>query len=92
MPANGKVTIKYKADAETSFTTIKSNSTNNDIRTSAVNADTNDDGTPDVELPTYKEITFRIELTAQTAATTGDIGAITGLRWKSEIIRDDIYD
>jgi hypothetical protein len=85
LPANGKITIKYKKDEETSFTEIISNSTDNDIRTSAVRDNSANN------LPRYKEITFRIELTAQTAATTGDIGALTGLKYKSEIIEDDVY-
>lgn len=84
LPANGKITIKYKKDEETSFTEIGSNTTDDAIRSSFVK-------TSSAELPQYKEITFRLELTAQTAATTGDIGAITGLKYKSEVISDDIY-
>lgn len=86
LPANGQVTLKYKKDEETSFTTIVTNSTNDAIRTSAVNITSSG-----ASLPTYKEITFRVELVAQTAGTTGNIGAITGIRWKSDVIGDDIY-
>ena len=42
-------------------------------------------------MPEYKEITFRVELTANVAGTTGSIGAITGIKWVSEVINDDVY-
>ena len=86
LPANGSVVVKYKKDEETSFTTILTNTTANSLRKSAINIESSG-----VVLPTYKEITFRVESSAAVAGTTGDIGVITGLKYKSEIINDDIY-
>ena len=83
--SNGTVTLRYKKDEETSFTTILTNTTNDSLRASTINVDGG------ATLPTYKEITFRIESAASVAETTGDIGIITGLKWRSEIIEDDIY-
>lgn len=84
LPANGSVVVKYKKDEETTFTTILTNTTANSLRKTAINIESSG-----ANLPTYKEITFRIESTAAVAGTTGDIGAITGLKYKSEIILDD---
>ena len=86
LPANGSVVVKYKKDEETSFTTILTNTTKDSLRKSAINIESSG-----VVLPTYKEITFRVESSAAVAGTTGDIGVITGLKYKSEIINDDIY-
>ena len=85
LPANGKVTLYYKKDEETSFTTIFSNTTDNSMRHTSINIESSG-----VTLPQYKEITFRGESTARTAATGGAIGVITGLKYQSEIIDDDI--
>ena len=87
LPANGTVTVKYKKDEETSFTTILTNTTDNSLRKTAINIESSG-----AELPTYKEITFRIESTASVAGTTGDIGVIIGLKYRSELIFDDVTD
>lgn len=91
LPANGEIVVKYKKDEETSFTTIfniDGDTANelNDIRYSAINIESSG-----AILPTYKEITFRIETVGKTASTTGDTGVITGLKYKAEVIEDDKY-
>ena len=86
LPSNASVVLAYKKDEETSFTTIFTNTTANSLRESAVVIESSG-----AALPTYKEITFRIESTAAVAGTTGDIGVITGIKWESQAIKDDIY-
>ena len=86
LAANGSVVVKYKKDEETSFTTILTNTTLNSLRKSAINIESSG-----ATLPTYKEITFRVESTAAVAGTTGNIGVITGLKYKSETVDNDIY-
>lgn len=72
LPASGQVVLKYKKDAETSFTTLFSYTTDDGIS----------HATRIIEgagaLPTYKEITIRIE-------STGG-AAITGLKHDSELL------
>src|SRR3990167_1578796 len=87
LPANGSVVVKYKKDEETSFTTILTNTTDNSLRKTAINIESSG-----AALPTYKEITFRVESTAAVGGTTGDIGIITGLKYRSEILLDDVTD
>ena len=79
--------VKYKKDEETSFTTILTNTTANSLRKTAINIESSG-----VVLPTYKEIIFRVESTAAVGGTTGDIGIITGLKYRSEILLDDVTD
>lgn len=93
LTANSDITVKYKKDEETSFTTIlnydgtSSSSANlNKLNRSAVNIESSG-----VNLPTYKEITFRVEITAESAGTLGNISGLLGLKYKSELIEDDIY-
>jgi len=72
------VTLKYRINAETSWTTIFTEGTDNSISHSAVNIESSG-----ATLPEYKEIQFRIE---------SDLGAvITGLKFKEEIIDKDKY-
>ena len=85
LPSNGSVVVKYKKDNETSFTTILTSTTANSLRKTAINIESSGNN-----LPTYKEITFRIESTAAVAGTTGGIGVITGLKYKAEVINDDV--
>ena len=76
-PTAGQVVLKFRKDAETAWTTIFTNTTDDSISESAVNYSS---GT---NLPEYKEIQFRIESTG---------GAeITSLKFKSEIIDKDLY-
>ena len=56
LPAGASVSIKYKADYQTAWTTIFTAETDDDISQEALNEA---DGTP---LPTFKEIAFRVEL------------------------------
>ncbi len=70
LPTAGQIVIKYKKDEETSFTTIKTNTTDNSVATIATNIASG------ISLPKYREITFRIESTG---------GAVpTGLVYKSK--------
>ncbi len=78
LPTAGQVVLKYKKDEETSFTTIYTHSTDNELRHSSVNIE--DTG---VELPSYKRLRLRIE------STGGAV--ITGLFFLRELVADDIY-
>ena len=84
LPTNGKIIVAYKKDEETSYTTILTNTTDNSISQTAINIESSG-----VSLPEFKEIAFRIEFTRD-AATTGDIGAFTGLKVRVEEIEKDI--
>ena len=86
LPANGKVSLSYKKDEETSFTKIFDNTTLNSISHSAINIESSG-----LTLPEFKELTLRLQSTAKVGATTGDIGIITGLKYHSEIIGKDLY-
>ena len=74
----GPVVLKYKVDADTSWTQIFSSSTTNSTSHGAINIESTG-----VTLPTYKEIRFQILSTAATA--------ITGLKFKSEIIDSALF-
>lgn len=78
LPAAGQVIVKYKKDAETSYTTILTNTTDDSISKSAINIESSG-----INLPEFKEIRFRIE-------STGG-AAITGLNFQSEIIPKKLY-
>lgn len=70
LPSGGQVVLKYKKDAETSFTTILTHSTANAISKDATRKA---DGK---SLPSFKEITLRLEITG---------GAeVTGLYFKAQ--------
>jgi len=78
LPSGGSVTLKYRKDEDTAFTTVFTFSTANAIRHSAINIESTG-----ANLPTWKEILWRIESTG---------GAeVTGFKSKSEVIEDDIY-
>lgn len=77
LPTAGQVVLKYRLNEETSYTTIFTNSVDNSISHTAVNIESSG-----VTLPEFKEIQFRIESTG---------GAeITGLKFKTEDVNDDI--
>lgn len=78
LPSGATVTVKYKKDEETSFTTIKTFNTANALRhsTDAITA-------TGVTLPEFKELTLRVE------STGGAV--ITGLSADVVEVEDDIY-
>ncbi len=79
LPSNGNVVLKYRKDEDLnggSWTTILTHSGEDEVRSSAINIS-------GATLPQYKEIQFRLE------SLNGAV--ITGLKWKSEYIEDDIY-
>ena len=78
LPAAGQVVLKYKKDEDTSWTTIFTYGTDNCISHSAINIESNGNN-----LPTYKEIQFRIESTGK--------AEVTGFKFKYEIIDSDLY-
>lgn len=78
LPTAGTVKIEYRKDSDSGWTEIFTNSTDNSIRHSAINIEA--DGS---SLPSFKEIQFRI-------SSTGG-AEITGFKFKSEVIEDDIY-
>lgn len=95
LTSNSQITIKYSADnniAGSIFTTIftydgtSSSAVNlNALFHSAINIESSGG-----QLPQYKEIIFRIELKGY-ASSAGALSAITGLKYKSEIIDKDFY-
>jgi hypothetical protein len=58
LPTDGQVIVKYKKDEESTWTTIFTDGTNSAISHSACNIESTG-----AELPIYKEIQFRFELT-----------------------------
>src|SRR3990167_7875256 len=78
LPAAGQVVLKYRINEETSYTTIFTDTTDNDISHSSINIESSG-----VQLPEYKELFFRIE------STGGAV--ITGISWQSEIMQKNIY-
>ncbi len=58
LPTAGQVVLKYKMDAETSYTTIFTDTTDSNISHRATNIESTG-----VSLPIFKEITFRTEST-----------------------------
>ena len=78
LPTVGTVILSYRKDEDSGFTEIFTNSTDDSIRHSAITIESSG-----ATLPQYKEIQFRIESTG---------GAeITGFKFRSEEIPDDIY-
>ena len=78
LPTAGQIVLKYRTDENASFTTVFTEATDNSMFHSAVNIESSG-----VNLPQFKEIQFRIESTG---------GAeITGLKFKTEDINNDIY-
>ena len=80
LPAAGSVTVKYRKDEETSFTTILTNTTDSSISKSAVNIESSGAALP----KDYKEIEFQI-------LSTGG-AEITGLSFKEEITGKRAYE
>ena len=79
MPTAGQIVAKYKIDAETTFTTISTNTTDDSLGESAINIESSG-----ATLPEFQEITFRIESTG---------GAVpTAYRFAYEITGKDFYD
>ena len=72
LPTAGQIVMKYKINAETSYTTILTEATDNSLSDSAINIESSG-----VNLPEFKEISFRIE-------STGN-AVITGFSFKYEI-------
>lgn len=84
LPSAGKAIIKHKGDADTSFTSIQQNTEDDSLSFSAVNMDTDLDGTIDRStLPQNAEREFRLESTG--GAT------ITGLLFTEEIVDNGPY-
>lgn len=79
MPTAGQCVLKYRKNEETSFTTLFTHTTDNSISHSTINVESSG-----ATLPEYKEIQFRIE-------STGG-AAITGLKFRSEVVEKDIYN
>lgn len=78
LPSGASTEVRYRKDEETSYTSIFTNSTQNDIRHSAINIESSG-----AELPEFKEIQFKI---------LSDGGAeITGFKIRAETIEDNIY-
>lgn len=78
LPTAGSITVKYKKDEETSFTTIYTDGTDDSLRYSALNVESTG-----IELPTYKRLRLRIE------STGGAV--VTGLFFLPEKVADDKY-
>ena len=78
LPTAGQIVLKYRKNEETSYTTIFTHTTDDSISHSAINIESSG-----ATLPTFKEIQFRIE-------STGN-AKITGLKFKYEIISNDLY-
>ena len=57
LPATGQITLKYKADAETDWTTVCEETTPDDVFYNVVNVESTG-----ANLPTFNEIAFRVEL------------------------------
>lgn len=78
IPTGGSVVLKYKRDAETSWTTIFTYTTANGMRHDAINIESTG-----ANLGTYKEVQFQI--TATGGATPN------GLHFDNEVISDGLY-
>lgn len=79
LPTAGTITVKYKRDEETSYTTIYTDGTDNSLRRSATFIESSG-----VTLPSYKRLRLRIESTG--GATP------TGLFFLREQVPDDKYE
>ena len=78
LPAAGSITLKYRINEETSYTTIFTYSTDDGISHSAVNIESSGNN-----LPQFRELQLRVE-------STGN-GEITGLSFKAEEIDSRMY-
>jgi hypothetical protein len=79
LPSSTTITVKYRKDEETSFTTIFTSTTADAISASAINI-----ASSGATLPRFKEIQFRIEV-------TGGNGEITGFSYAAEEVDDRPY-
>ena len=78
LPTAGQIVLKYKINAESSYTTIFTETTDNSISHSAINIESSGNN-----LPEYNEIQFRIE------STGGAV--ITGLSFEAEVTGKRLY-
>jgi|CXWL01.1.fsa_nt_gi hypothetical protein len=78
LPTAGSVTVKYKKDEDSSWTTIFTDTTDNSISHSAINIESSG-----ATLPEYKECHLQI------LATGG--AAVTGFSFESEVVSKRIY-
>lgn len=78
LPENGQIILEYKRDAESSWTTIFTTTTNDEIKHSAINIESSS-----FALGEFKEVQFRIE------SKGGSV--ITGFKFKFETIDNDLY-
>lgn len=78
LPAAGQVVLKYKKDAETSYTTLFTYTEDDSLRHSTINNESTG-----VELPEYKRLRLRVE------STGGAV--ITGIFFLAGKVDDDIY-
>lgn len=79
LPAAGVIDLGYMIDAETTFTTIFTWTTDNDTYHEAINIESSG-----AELPQFKEIQFRIR-------STGN-AVVTGLKFKLQEVDDEPSD
>ena len=79
MVADGQIVLKYKKDADTSWTPIFTNTTNDDIYHESINIESSG-----ATLPQFREIQFQI-------LSTGN-AVVTGLKFKYEIISKELSD
>lgn len=78
MPTAGQIVCKYRINAETSYTTIFTNTTDNDIAHSAINIESTG-----AVLPEHKELQIQI------ISTGGAV--VTGFKGLCEVLEKDIY-
>lgn len=78
LPTAGQVVLKYRKDEETTWTTIWTDTTDN-----AVSHATTQIETGGANLPIFKEIQFRIELSGN--------AKLTGLKFRYEELNDENY-
>lgn len=79
MPTAGQIVLKYRVDAETSYTTIFTHTTDNSTGHSAINIESSG-----AILPTHKE------LQVQVISTGGAV--VTGIKGLCEVKETDIYN
>lgn len=79
MPTAGQIVCKYRVDAETTYTTIFTHTTDNSTGHSAINIESSG-----AILPTHKELQIRVE------STGGAV--ITGIKGLCDVKESDIYN
>lgn len=78
LPTAGTVVLKYRKDEELTWTTIYTNTTDSAVSHSATNIESTG-----VNLPTFKEIQFRIEFSGN--------AKLTGFKFKYEELEESSY-